>query len=88
MERTGFVLRPADACVMCLIELGLVSRLTVVDVDDIFAVGVKSRCDQFCEDLNRLVPVNTPSELRWYAGCGFSRHWDAGTSTISEPAFA
>ena len=36
-----------------------VSLATVVHVDDIFAVGVKSRCDQFREDLNRHVPVNS-----------------------------
>ena len=60
----------------------------MVHVDDIFAVGLKARCDQFCEDLNRLVPINNLGRLRWYAGCRFSRDWDAGTLTISQQAFA
>ena len=72
---------------MRLIESGSVSIVTV-NVDDIFAVGVKSRCNQFCEDRNRLVRVNNLGELRWYAGCRFSRYWDAGTLTISQQAFA
>ena len=47
-------------------------------MNDLFAVGVKSRCDQLCEALSRLVPVNNLSELRWHAG----------TLTISKQAFA
>lgn len=39
-------------------------------MDDVSAVGLESRCDQFCEDLGRLVPVNNLGELRWY-GCRF-----------------
>ena len=31
--------------------------ITVVHVDDVRAVGRKERCDRFCEDLNRLVPI-------------------------------
>ena len=65
-----------------------VRLVTVVHVDDIFAVGLKARCNQFCEDLNRLVPINNLGRLRWYAGCRFSRDWDAGTLTISQQAFA
>ena len=84
----GFEQSPADAFVMRSIESGFVSIVTVVHVDDIFAVGAKSRCDQFCEDLNRLVPVNNLGELRWYAGCRFSRDWNAGTLAISQQAFA
>ena len=57
-------------------------------MDDIFAVRLNARCDQFCEDLNRLVPINNLGELRLYAGCRFSRDWDAGTLTISQQAFA
>ena len=57
-------------------------------MDDIYAVGLKARCDQFCEDLNRHVPIKNLGELRWYAGCRFSRDWDAGTLTISQQAFA
>ena len=43
--------------------------VTVVYVDVFFAVGLKARCDQFCEDLNRLVAINNLGELRWHAGC-------------------
>ena len=88
MKILGFEQSPADACVMRLIEPGSVSVVTVVHADDIFAGGVKSRCDQFCENLNRLVPINNLGELRWYAGCRFSRDWDAGSLTISQQAFA
>ena len=88
MKSLGFEQCLADACVMSLIESGTVSIVTVVRVDDIFAVGSKSRCDQFCEDLNRLVPINNLGELRWYSGCRFIRNWDAGTLTISQQAFA
>ena len=64
MKSLGFGQSLADACVLRLIESGSVSIVTVVHVDDIFAVGLKARCDQFCEDLNRLVPIN-----KW-GGCG------------------
>ena len=37
-------------------------------VDDIFTVG-KERCDQFGEDLNRMVPVKNLGELKRYSGC-------------------
>ena len=40
-----------------LIRGGIVVLILVVHVDDIFAVGKKERCDQFGEDLNRMVPV-------------------------------
>ena len=59
------------------VRVGL-SIVTVVHVDDLFAVGLKARCGQFCEDLNRIVPINNLGELRWYAGCRFLRDWDAG----------
>ena len=29
----------------------------VANVDDIFAVGRKERCDRLCTDLNRAIPV-------------------------------
>ena len=88
MKSLGFELSLADACVLRLVESGTVSIVTVVHVDDIFAVGRKTRCDQLFEDLNRLVPINNLGELRWYAGCQYSRDWDAGTLTISQQAFA
>ena len=73
--------------VIRLIDSGSASIVTVVHVDDIFAVEVKSRSDQFREDLNRLVPVNSLDELRRYSGCRFSRDWDSGTFTISQRVF-
>ena len=65
-------------CVMRLIESGSVSVVTAVHVDKIFAVEVKGGCDQLLYDLNRLVPVNNLSYLRWHGGCRFSRDWDTG----------
>ena len=88
MKSLGFEQSLADACVLRLVESGTVSIATVAHVDDIFAVGRKARCDQFCEDLNRLVPINNLCELRWYAGCRYFRDGDAGTLTISQQAFA
>ena len=88
MKSLGFEQSLADACVWRLVESGFVSIVTVVHVDDILAVGLNARCDQFCEYLNRLVPINNLGELRWYAGCRFSRDWDAGTLTISQQSFA
>ena len=71
MKSLRFEQSPADACVMRLIESGSVSIVTVVHLDDNFAAGLKARCDQFCEDLNRLVPISNLDELRWYAGSFF-----------------
>ena len=56
-------------------------------MDDIFAMGRKARCDQFCEDLNRLVPINNLGELERYA-CRYSREWGAVTLTISQQSLA
>ena len=47
--------------------------ILVVHVDDIFAVGKKERCDQFGEDLNRMVLVKNLEELKWYSGCFYER---------------
>ena len=71
MKSLGFQQSLADACVLRLVESGSVSIVTVVHVDDIFAVELKTRCDQFCEDLNHLVTINNLGKLRWYAGCRF-----------------
>ena len=80
---------PTIACVMGLIEWGSVSIVvTVVHVEDIFAVGWKDRCDRLCDYLNRLVPINDLGKLRWCAGCRISRDWEAGTWTISQLSFA
>ena len=74
--------------VLRLILSGSVSVTTVVHVNGILAVGGKSRCHMFREDLNRLILVNNLSELRWYGGCGLSMDWDAGTSTFWQPVFS
>ena len=84
----GFEQSLADACVFLLIEVGSVAVIAVVPVDDIFAVRQKERCGQFCEDLNHLVPINNLGELRWYAGCHYSRDKVAGLLTISQKSFA
>ena len=78
----------ADVCVMCLAEAGDVSIVVVVHVNDIVSMGLKSRCDKFCEDLNEFAPINNLGELRWYAGYRFSRGCDAGTLTMSRRVFA
>ena len=58
-------------CMCFTIENGTVSAIAVAHVDDIFAVGHKSRRARVCEDLNKLVPINNLGELRWYAGYHF-----------------
>ena len=42
--------------------------ISVVHVDDIFPVGLKSRCDRFRGELKQLAPVKTLEELRWLGG--------------------
>ena len=69
----GFEQCLADLCVFRLIRGGIVVLILVVYVDDIFAVGKKERCDQFGEDLNRMVPVKNLRELKWYSGCFYER---------------
>ena len=64
----GFEQCLADSCVFCLIRGGIVVLILVVHEDGIFAVG-KETCDQFGEDLNRMVPVKNLGELKWYSGC-------------------
>ena len=84
----GFEQCEADACVMRLVEDGGVSVVVVVHVDDIFAIGRKSRCDKFGDDLDAYVPTTNLGELRWYAGCRFERDGVAGTVKISQQASA
>ena len=88
MKALGFEQCAADACVMRLVEDGGVSVVVVVHVDDIFAIGRKSRCDKFGDDLNAYVPITNLGELRWYAGCRFERDRVAGTVKISQHASA
>ena len=61
--------------------------ILVVHVDDIFAVGKKERCDQFGEDLNRMVPVKNLGELKWYSGCFYERDREAGRLKISQQTY-
>ena len=82
LKSLGFEQSLGDACVFRLIEAGSVSIIAVVHVDDISAVGLKERCDRFSEDLNHLNPINNLGELRWYAGCHYSRDKVAGLLTI------
>ena len=49
MKSLGFEQSLADACVLRLVESGTFSIAAVVHVDDIFAVGLKDRCDQFAK---------------------------------------
>ena len=84
----GFESCAADACVMRLIKHSVVVMAVVVHVDDIFSIGLKSRCDKFGVDLTRHVPITNLGELRWYACCRFSRDAVLGTVTKSEQAVA
>ena len=47
LEDAKFSTLLRDACVFHLFEEGCVAIIAVVHVDDIFAVGLKSRCDIF-----------------------------------------
>ena len=71
-----------------MVEEGRIAIIAVVHVDDIFAVGLKSRCDVFRDELNRMVPVKNLGELRWYGGCHYTRECEMGTLTISQKTFA
>ena len=88
LKTLGFQQCLADACVFRLVEEGRVSIIAVVHVDDIFAVGLKSRCDVFRDKLNRMVPVKNLGELRWYGGCHYTCEREMGTLTISQKTFA
>ena len=88
MKALGFEQCEADACVMRLVEDGAVYVAVVVHVDDIFAIGRKTRYDKFGDDLNAYVPITNLGELRWYAGCRFERDRVAGTVKISQQASA
>lgn len=85
--RLGFEQCQADACVFRLIEGGKVAILLVFHVDDIFAVGEKEKCDQFGEDMNRLVPTKNLGELKWYSGCFYERDREAGRIKISQQTY-
>ena len=84
----GFESCAADACVMRLIEHSMVVMVVVVHVDNIFSIGLKSRCDKFGVDLNRYVPITNLGEVRWYAGCRYSGDAMLGTVAMSQQAVA
>ena len=88
LKTLGFQQCLADACVFRFVEEGRVAIIAVVHVDDIFAVGLKSRCDVFRDELNRMVPVKNLGELRWYGGCPYTREREMGTQTTSQRTFA
>ena len=44
----------------------------------------KEGCDQFSEDLNRMVPVKNLEELKWYSGCFYERDREARRLKISQ----
>ena len=87
LKGLGFKSCTADACVMRLIEHSVVV-MVVVHVDNIFSIGLKSRCDKFGVDLNRYVPITNLRGLRWYAGCRFSPDAMLRTVTMSRQAVA
>ena len=64
LENLGFEQCMSDVCVFRWIENGRVSITAVVHVDDIFAVGLKDRCDVLCDDLNHQIPVKNLGELK------------------------
>ena len=88
LKTLGFQQCLADACVFRLVEEGRAAIIAVVHVDDIFAVGLKSWCDVFRDELNRMVPVKNLSEPRWYEGCHYIREREMGALTISQKTFA
>ena len=53
----------ANACVFRLVQKGRVAIIAAVHVDDIFAVGLKSRCDVLRDKLNLMVPTKNLGEL-------------------------
>ena len=57
-------------------------------VDDIFAVGLKSRCYVFRDELNRMVTVKNMGELGWYVDCHYIREREMGALTLSQKMFA
>ena len=74
----GFEQCMTDLCVFHLIEDGLETITAAVHVDDIFAVGLKERCDRLCVDLNRTIHVKNLGELKWYGGCRYPRDRERG----------
>ena len=87
LKTLGFQQYLADACAFRLVKRS-VAIIAVVHVDEIFAVGLKTRCGVFRDELNRMVPVKNLGELRGYGGCHYTREREMGTLTISQIPFA
>ena len=68
MKRLNFEQCEADVCDTRLLEAVAGSIVVVVHVNDIIAMGLKSRCVNCFEDLNQFVPINNLEVLQWYAG--------------------
>ena len=83
-----FVQCLAHACMFRLMGGGRIVITIVVPVDDTFAVGVKTRCDEFGRKLNRMVPIKNLGKLRWYSGSFYERDWEKATLNISQHTFA
>ena len=88
LKTLGFGQCLADACVFRLIGEGRETIIAGVHVDDILAIGLKSRCDRFRDELNHLLPVKNLGKLRWLGGCHYTRDREVGTLTISQKTFA
>ena len=71
-----------------MVEEGRVVIIAVAHVDDIFAVGLNSRCDLFRDELNRMVPVKNLGKLKWYGGCHYTRKREMGTLMMTQKTFA
>lgn len=76
----------ADAFVVRLVREGSISITALVHVDNIVAVGRRSRRDRLCENLNHLLDVDNLGELSWYTICRFPSDNDSWTS--AENVFA
>ena len=88
LKTLGFQQCLANVCVFRLVEEGRAAIIAVLHVDDIFAVGLKSRCDVFRDELNRMVPIMNLGELIRYGDCHYTREREMGTLTISQKTFA
>ena len=88
LKTLGFQQCLADRWVFRLVEEERVAIIAVVHVGDIFAVGLKSRCDVFRDELNRMVPVKNLGEQRCYGGCHHTRKREMGSLKISQKTFA
>ena len=84
LNTLGFQQCLADACVFRLVEEGRIAIIAIARVDGL----LKSRCDVFRDELNRMVPVKNLGELRWYGGCHYTRERELGTLAISQKTFA